>query len=136
MDNVVLDCYELLFNEARLDVAEDIFSENVQFFGQGTDTCQGIDAMKNLVTLWHEGFPDMIETIDMHIDAGEYSILRFTITGTHTGPFMGFAPTGKKVRMSGLEIFRSKNGQVEYVEFVEDLYSLFEQIGVVPKLQY
>ncbi len=59
---------------------------------------------------------------------------RILFTGTHTGPFRGLPPTGRKVQFSGLEINRMVDGRVAEHWFQLDSVTLFGQLGlhVVP----
>ena len=48
------------------------------------------------------------------IAEGDKVTTRKTISGTHTGPFVGVAPTGKAVSIDVIDVVRVRNGQ--YVE--------------------
>ncbi len=81
-----------------------------------------------------EGFPDLhLEVLASVADEGMVA-QRIMFTGTHTGPFRGLPPTGRKVRFSGLEINRMADGRVAEHWFQLDSVTLFEQLGlhVVP----
>ena len=47
---------------------------------------------------------------------------------THTGPFMGYAPTGKPVRVTGMDMMRYRDGQVI------ELWSQFDDLGLLQQL--
>ncbi len=53
-------------------------------------------------------------TIHDQITTGEKVATRKTISGTHTGPLMGIAPTGRPVSIEVIDIVRVINGR--YVE--------------------
>ena len=57
---------------------------------------------------------------------------RITWHGTHTGSFQGLAPTGKPVRMGGLNVTRLAGGRVaeQWVQF--DALGLMQQLGAGP----
>lgn len=81
-----------------------------------------------------EGFPDLrLEVMDSAADERMVA-QRILFTGTHTGPFRGLPPTGRRVRFSGLEINRMTDGRVAEHWFQLDALTLFEQLGlrVVP----
>ncbi len=87
---------------------------------------------KQLVRAWREGFPDMRETIGDLIAEGDKVVGRFTIDATHTGNFLGIAPTGRRIRISGIDIVRIRNGQIVEHWYAEDALGLYQQLGVAP----
>ena len=87
-----------------------------------------------LLGVFLEGFPDLhLEVQDSSADE-HMAAQRILFTGTHTGPFRGLPPTGRRVRFSGLEMNRMVDGKVAEHWFQMDVVTLFEQLGlhVVP----
>jgi len=68
--------------------------------------------MIKFITAFHTGFSDI--TVQIHEVSGEGDkvSLRKSITATHSGEFMGKAPTGKKVEMNVIEIDILKDGKI------------------------
>jgi len=92
------------------------------------------DAWVALLGVFLEGFPDLhLEVQDSCADENMVA-QRILFTGTHTGPFRGLPPTGRRVRFSGLELNRMIDGKVAEHWFQMDAVTLFEQLGlrVVP----
>jgi len=92
------------------------------------------DAWIEFLGVFLEGFPDLhLEVQDSSADE-QMVAQRILFTGTHTGPFRGLPPTGRRVRFSGLEINRMVDGKVAEHWFQLDSVTLFEQLGlrVVP----
>ena len=58
--------------------------------------------------------------------------LRFTFHGSHQGEFMGIAPTGKQVTMSGINIFRIADGKIVEMWNQEDVLGMMQQLGAIP----
>ncbi len=57
--------------------------------------------------------------------------VRIKATGTHSGEFMGIAPTGNKITMVFADMFRIVNGKVlEYWE-VRDGLDYNKQLGII-----
>ena len=57
--------------------------------------------------------------------------LRLTYTGTYTGEFFGLAPTGNKVTMTAVAIYRIVNGKLVEGWFINDGLDMFKQIGAI-----
>jgi predicted ester cyclase len=56
-------------------------------------------------------FPDMTVTIHLQVAEGDLVTTRKAITGTHTGTFMGIAPTGRRITIDVIDIVRVKDGK-------------------------
>jgi predicted ester cyclase len=54
-----------------------------------------------------------------------------TMHGTHRGPFMGVAPTGRKVSMGGIAVDIMRNGQRVGGGAQLDELGLLRQLGAV-----
>jgi predicted ester cyclase len=54
----------------------------------------------------------------------------YTITGTHHGPLMGLAPTGKKIKIRGVQISKFKDGKMVERWGSSDELGLLQQLGV------
>jgi predicted ester cyclase len=77
--------------------------------------------------------PDWHVSEDYVVAQGDRVASRGTISGTHLGPFMGAAPTGKKVSWNGIIIYRlDDNGMIieRWQDF--DALSMLQQLGVIP----
>ena len=77
-------------------------------------------------------FPDVQRTVNDQFADDTHVVTRWTYTGTHKGPFMGIAPTGKRASITGISIHRIADGRIveEWQEW--DSLGLMEQLGVVP----
>ena len=75
---------------------------------------------------WNLRIDNVMETIDGTV------IVQFVATGTHTGPWQGIAPTGKRAVFSLCDFFRfDSQGRVISEEVYGDRFSIMEQLGVV-----
>ena len=55
-----------------------------------------------------------------------------TYHGTHKGPFLGVAPTGRKISFETVDAMRVRNGQIVEHWGVANLYKVLEQLGALP----
>ncbi len=53
----------------------------------------------------------------------------YTLTGTHGGDFRGIAPTGRKIKVRGLQIGRFENGQIFERWGSSDELGILQQLG-------
>jgi len=83
----------------------------VHHWGQGTDTT-GVEALKTSTDAFFVAFPDMVMTFDDVIVEDDMVVIRWTLTGTQTGPFFGIEPTGNAAEWTGINIYRIECGKV------------------------
>jgi len=57
---------------------------------------------------------------------------RFIMRGTHQGTFFGVPPTGKKIAVQAMNIYRLSNGMFVEEHGLPDMLGLLQQIGAVP----
>jgi predicted ester cyclase len=80
-----------------------------------------------------KGFPEMRIDIEDIIADGEKVAHRCTFTGTHSGEFLGLAPTGKVVRAPAVHIHLFKDARAVEVWQVFDSLTFLLEIGAVTK---
>src|SRR5215213_11194663 len=71
-----------------------------------------IDTFKETFAEAREGFPDLSVTVEEVMAEGDRVAARVTIRGTHHGEFQGIAPTGKRVEVKAMDMFRISNGKI------------------------
>lgn len=72
-----------------------------------------------LSVLW-DGFPDInVEVLDL-LAEDDRVVVRYTETGTHSGDFMGLAPTGRGYIKHGFALYRVANGRLAEAWLQED----------------
>jgi steroid delta-isomerase-like uncharacterized protein len=92
----------------------------------------GPEGIRQFYGMLREAFPDLHFTVEDQIAAGDRVVTRWAATGTHEGEFQGCPPTGRKVRISGIDIDRFASGKVvECWPEVNEL-GLLQQLGVLP----
>jgi predicted ester cyclase len=76
-------------------------------------------------------FPDFKFTIEDILAEGDKVTVRYSATGTHQGPFMGVAPTSKKIILKGISIYKIANGKLVESWGTYDRMSLMQQLGAI-----
>jgi predicted ester cyclase len=88
----------------------------------------GREPGKQLIATYARAFPDTTLSIDLMVAEADTVAAFVSYRSTHTGPFMGYAPTGKPVRVTGMDIMRYRDGQVI------ELWSQFDDLGLLQQL--
>ena len=77
-------------------------------------------------------FPDLNVAAETVVQDGDSLAFAYTLTGTHNGPLGKIPPTGKKVKIRGVQISKFKDGKMVERWGSSDELTLLKQIGVIP----
>ena len=86
------------------------------------------EGVKRFFAMFRDAFPDIAVTIDELVADETRVAVATTITGTHNGELMGFAPTGRQVAVAGLDILRIDGGRIAEHRGLTDTVGLMRQL--------
>jgi predicted ester cyclase len=55
---------------------------------------------------------DLKVTVEASVANGDTAAASFVYEGTHTGEYLGVAPTGRRMRFTSCDIFRGADGKI------------------------
>jgi steroid delta-isomerase-like uncharacterized protein len=76
-------------------------------------------------------FPDLQAAPETMVADEDSIAFAYTITGTHNGPLMGIPPTGKKIKIRGVQISKFKDGKMVERWGSSDELGMLQQLGVM-----
>ena len=120
------------WNKHNLAPLAEVFADCV-YYSPATGELKG-EALKQFVASLAAAFPDRRVTIEDQVAEGDKLVTRWSSTGTHQGEFMGLAPTGKQVTVSGMNISRIVEGKIVEYRGQWDTLGFLQQLGAVPPL--
>ena len=124
--------YDELWNERNLAIAEELIAEDGTNYDTGLVPMPfGPEEMKGTVRMITAAFPDNRHEVDEVIMDGDRVVLRCTLTGTHEGPFMGIPPTGRKIEVTEIHIYRLVDGKAVEHRVGRDDLGAMRQLGIV-----
>ncbi|ELZ18394.1 hypothetical protein C477_10013 [Haloterrigena salina JCM 13891] len=127
---------EEVWTDGDLDAIDEIFAEGFVLHDPSAgDDLRGRDEYREYVETYREAFPDVEYEVEAAVAEGETVALRYTARGTHEGSFMGLEPTGDRVSVSGMEMYRVEDGTIAELWTSYDALGLFQELGVVPPLE-
>jgi steroid delta-isomerase-like uncharacterized protein len=117
-----------IWSKGNVDLIDELFAEDFvgHFPGQ---TLHGRQALVNAVDAHRTSFPDWTEEIKDTIADRDRVVARFASRGTNLGEFLGNPPTGNRVEISEVAIFRLSNDKIIEQWVYPDLLSLQRQLG-------
>jgi len=124
-----------LIDERKLDEAFELYAEDYIYHGPNGEVLNGREGIRGLWEVFLTGFPDLRSTVEDIVTEGDMLVLRWRIEGTHTGEFLGVAPSGAEINLRITEIFRIANGQLVEAWDQYDRLGLMQQIGAIPAPQ-
>ena len=126
---IVRTLYEEAWNKRRLELLDEIIAPSHALHDPNlTGSAVGPEAYKRQISRFIAGMPDLHFTLEDFVGEKEKLAVAWTISGTHKGEFMGVAPTGKRVRWSGINIGRVVNGQIVELWGEGDFFGLMRQL--------
>ena len=128
---------EELWNARRLDVADQIFSEDCVTHQLRSGVLvepvrRGPQEMKEHISSWLMSFPDLRFNIEKMIAAGDRFVRQLVMEGTHQGTWMGISPTGKRLQIRMITIHRVANDRIAEDWVLVESLGLLQQLGVLP----
>ena len=117
-----------VLNQGNLDALGEYFAADVNDYSlpSGYSGYEGLEAF--LMQLL-EAFPDIEYHVEDLIGEGDKVVCRSSWTGTHKSTFLGLEATGRRVRVSGIDICRFVEGRVVDHWGAFDVDGLMEQLG-------
>lgn len=98
----------------------------------GNDTFPiGLEGMKEHIAATKATYPDYTMKILRQFQDGDTVISEFIMTGTHKGVYLGIAPTGKTISISGVDIDRVIDGKIVEHGGAANTFEAFWENGLV-----
>jgi predicted ester cyclase len=100
---------EVLTNK-NLALVEDLIAPDFREHAGSEVRRVGIEGFKAARLRRNAAFPDWKVTVDDIIAEGDKVVARATGQGTHLGEYMGIPPTGRRIKVSWIAIYRIADG--------------------------
>jgi len=131
--DLVRKYFEGMFNRHDVGVADEVFSSDYinhqEYNTNREDVARGREGFKKVAQTFYSAFPDLKSTIEDIIAADDKVVVRWVTRGTHSGSFMGIAPTNRQVTVTGITIDRIADGKIAESWTSWNVMDLIQQIG-------
>lgn len=129
----IVRCYFDACNDRRLDALDAVFVPEIVSHLRVGDIV-GLARLKSLMLHVYDAFPDVLWTPLETIHAPHRAVCRYYFEGTHLGPFLGIAPTHRRVRIDACEVIHHRDGWAHEIWNYADLMGLAAQVNAVNPL--
>jgi predicted ester cyclase len=123
-----IDYIKAIFNEARFDELDGFLAPDYAIKDAPPGSAEGAAGIRDAVTMFRTGFPDMVITLDEVIAEGDWVASKSTLRGTHRGNFLGMEPTGRSVEVTSLTMIKFRDGKLLESWVKNDVAAMMRQL--------
>lgn len=129
----VMEQFIRFINTGDRSIGESIISPDVIFYAPTSpEPLRGFDGYIAVLDMMRGAMPDVQWKAEEFIAEGDKVMIRFTMSGTQTQPFMGMPATGKSVKVTAMNIYQLKDGKIIREHGLPDIFTMLQQLGAIP----
>lgn len=117
-------------NTGKFDLFEDAVARGCVDHDPAPGQVNGPEGYRTLFSQMRTAFSDLKVDLEAMVADEESIGFAYTVTGTHTGSFMGMLPTGNKVHFRGMQLSKFHEGKMVERWGSSDQLSMLQQLGV------
>ncbi|OPL19262.1 MAG: hypothetical protein AVO35_11835 [Candidatus Aegiribacteria sp. MLS_C] len=92
---------------------------------------RGSRLFRRIMEGFRSSFPDSKVRLEETVAEGDSVAVRWTFTGTHSGPLLKYRASGVKVTWTGMTIYHFRDGRIVRETGEEDFLGFLRQIGEI-----
>jgi steroid delta-isomerase-like uncharacterized protein len=124
--------YAEVFGQGRTDLLTSLVAPDVKNRTAPEGHQVGVEPIRELVAMLRSAFPDGHTEIEETLASGDDVVMRCWFEGTHLGPFLGHAATGRRFRFRQMHWMRFDSaGRVVEHWGVRDDVAHLQQLGLI-----
>ena len=125
--------YNQIWSKGDLSIIDELASPEITvYYPALPQAIKGITALKEYFRRFPSLYGDGDIKVEEEIAEGDKVVLRFSFSFTHLGG-LGIPATGKRLKWTGISIYRIVGGKVVDERGEEDYLGAFRELGVIPK---
>jgi predicted ester cyclase len=119
-----------VWNKTNLNIMDKFYMPNfvLHFLPDGSDL-RGIDSLRAHIREHRKAFPDWSEDIKRIVAERDFVVIQYVSTGTNQGSWLGNSPTGRRIQINEVSIFRIEDGKIAEQWLLPDLFSMQQQLN-------
>ena len=129
----IMERFVEFINTGDIEIGKEIIAPDVVFYAPTSpEPLKGLEGYIAVLDMMRGAMPDVHWTVEETIAEGDRILVRFTMSGTQTQPFMGMPATGKSIKVTAMNIYHLRNGKIVLEHGLPDLFSMLVQLGMLP----
>jgi len=131
---LIQEFYDEVLSKGNMDALDELVTDDVVDHEQGLPgQPEGKEGVRFFANAMRESFSDLKASVGTTVEDDDMASAEVTITGRHTGDFMGVPATDKSFEIKSIDIVRFKDGKCAEHWGVTDNMALMQQIGAIPE---
>ncbi|MDS0476200.1 ester cyclase [Natrinema sp. 1APR25-10V2] len=118
------------FNDRDREALSELLAEDVVEHGIHEEL-QGVDEILEFLQAHFDVFPDYSGSTEAVVAEDDTVVVRYTVSGTHSGEYHDIEPTGHTVEWTGMAMYRIEDDRITEIWLEEDRLGLLERLEVV-----
>ncbi len=134
-NTAIMKQFEIMINTADEVLSRKLISEKASFFTPASPApLYGGKGYLSVVHWMRQGFSDVQWKLEEMVAADDKVAVRWTMTGTHDGDFLGIKATGKKISVCVMNFYYfDKDGKISNDIAAEGMIGILRGIGAVDR---
>jgi len=125
--------YDEVLTQGNLDNLDDLVTDDVVDHEAAPGQPEGKEGVRWFADMMRSAFSDLNVVVGQSLESGDLAAAQVTITGKHTGEFMGVPASDKTFEIESIDIIRIDDGKCAEHWGVTDNIALMQQIGAIPE---
>jgi steroid delta-isomerase-like uncharacterized protein len=125
--------YDEVLSQGNVERIDELVTDDVIDHEPFPGQPDGIEGVRQFAAMMSAAFSDLKATIGPSLESGDLASAHVTITGRHTGEFMGVPASDKEFEIESIDLIRVKDGKCAEHWGVTDNMALMQQIGAIPE---
>lgn len=124
--------FETMINTADEELAKELVSDKAPFYTPASpEPLYGGKGYLSVVHWMRKGFSDVQWKLEEMVASEDKVAVRWTLTGTHDGEFLGVKPTGEKISVCVMNFYYfDENGKVTNDIAAEGMIGILRPLGL------
>jgi steroid delta-isomerase-like uncharacterized protein len=126
--------YDEMLGQGDLDKLDELVTDDVVDHEEGLPgQPEGKEGVVFFVNALRGAFSDIKATVGQSLESGDLACAQVTLTGKHTGEWMGVPASDRSFQIDAIDIVRIEDGRCAEHWGVTDNIALMQQIGAIPE---
>ena len=125
--------YDEVLSQGNTDLIGELVTDDVVDHEPFPGQPDGIEGVRQFAEMMGSAFSDVSATFGPSLESGDLASAHVTLTGRHTGEFMGVPASDKQFEIEAIDIIRVQDGKCAEHWGVTDNIALMQQIGAIPE---